>query len=163
MVAPLLILAFMALTAGGLGSWVDSFLSPSLGGHGTHHEDALLETIAVFAGLGGILVAGLVYMVSSDRMEFAKNALAPLYDILFHKYYVDEIYDFLIVKPVKAISAFLEDRGERNGIDFAVDEAAAQVREASRYISWWQNGKVGMYALNMVGGMVVALLFVVFL
>ena len=70
---------------------------------------------------------------------------------------------FFIVKPVKAIGAFLEDKAEKDGIDFSVDQVGAQVREASRGISLWQTGKVRNYALNMVAGMVVILIFVIFL
>jgi NADH-quinone oxidoreductase subunit L len=89
--------------------------------------------------------------------------MAPLYDLLFQKYYVDEIYDFLIVRPTKAIGAFLEQKAEREGIDFVVDEVGLQVKEVSRGISLWQSGKVRTYALNMIVGMVTILLFVVFM
>ncbi len=89
--------------------------------------------------------------------------LAPLYDALYNKYYVDEIYDFLLVKPVKGIGRFLEERAEKQGIDFSVDQVGEQTREVSRGISIWQSGKVRIYALNMVAGMVTILLFVIFL
>ena len=162
MAAPLIVLSFFALVIGFAAHAVDQFLSPVFGTVVVHHEDALLETIAVFAGLGGILTAGLIYMTSHDKLDFAKQAFAPLYDLLFNKFYVDEIYNFLIVKPVRAIGAFLEEKGEREGIDRAVDETAAQVKGISRGISLWQSGKVRIYALNMVVGMVTILMFVVF-
>ena len=92
-----------------------------------------------------------------------KEVFAPLYDLLFHKYYVDEIYDFLIVKPTKAIGTFMEEKAEKQGVDFAVDQVGLQVKEVSRGISFWQTGSVRTYALNMVAGMVIILLFVVFL
>ena len=88
--------------------------------------------------------------------------LAPLYDLLFNKYYVDEIYDFLIVKPTRATGAFLEERAEKLGIDFAVDQVGIQIRETSRLISVWQSGKVRSYAFNMIAGVVIILMFVVF-
>ena len=163
MVVPLLVLAGLALLGGLLGPWVDSFLSPVFGHIVEHHHDNLLETIAVAAGIGGIATAGLLYMVSKDRMSLIKEAMAPLYDLLFHKYYVDEIYDFLIVKPTKAIGLFMEKKAEREGLDFTVDQIGLQVKEASRAISFWQSGKVRTYALNMVAGMVTILLFVVFM
>ena len=76
---------------------------------------------------------------------------------------MDEIYDFFIVKPVKAMGAFMEERAEKDGIDFTVDQVGEQVREVSRGISIWQSGNVRLYALNMVAGLVTILLFVVFL
>ena len=163
MAGPVLILAFLALVMGFSAHWVDQFLGPVFGVTAHHYEDATLETIAVLAGLGGILTAGIVYMTSKDKLEFAKQALAPIYDVLFNKYYIDEIYDFLIVKPIRAIGAFLEQKVEKEGVDYAVDEVGSQVREVSRGISFWQSGNVRSYALNMVVGMVAILLFVVFL
>jgi len=163
MVVPLLVLASLALFSGLLGPLVDSFLSPVFGQVVEHHHDTALETIAVIAGIGGIATAGLLYMVSKDRMSLFKETIAPLYDLLYNKFYVDEIYDFLIVRPTKAIGAFLEQKAEKEGIDFVVDEVGTQVKEVSHIISLWQSGKVRAYALNMVVGMVTILLFVVFM
>ena len=163
MVLPLIILAVFALGGGLLSPMVDGFLAPVFGREAHHFHDGLLETIALIAGIGGIATAALVYQVSKDRIELIKEALAPLYDLVFHKYYIDEIYDLLIVKPTKAIGAFMEEKAEKQGIDFAVDEVGFQVKEVSRRISFWQSGRIRSYALNMVAGMVIILLFVVFL
>jgi len=163
MAVPLLVLATLALFSGLLGPWVDSFLAPVFGHVVEHHHDNVLETIAVLVGIGGIVTAALLYMVSEDRMSLIKEALAPLYDLLFNKFYVDEIYDFLIVRPTKSIGAFIEQKAEKEGIDFIVDEVGMQVKEVSHVISLWQSGKVRTYALNMVVGMVTILLFVVFM
>ena len=163
MVLPLLILATLALGGGVLGPWVDEFLGPVFGREVHHHHDGALETIALLAGIGGIVTATLLYFTGKKRMELIKEAFAPLYDLLFHKYYIDEIYDLLIVKPTKAIGAFLEEKAEKQGIDFSVDQIGFQVKEVSRGISVWQSGRVRTYVLNMIAGMVVILLFVVFL
>ena len=163
MVLPLIILAVFSLGGGLLSPLVDGFLAPVFGREVHHFHDGFLETIALIAGIGGIVTAVLVYQVSKDRIELMKEALAPLYDLVFHKYYIDEIYDLLIVKPTKAIGAFMEEKAEKQGIDFAVDEVGFQVKEVSRRISFWQSGRIRSYALNMVAGMVIILLFVVFL
>jgi NADH-quinone oxidoreductase subunit L len=163
MVIPLLVLATLALGSGVLGPWVDEFLGPVFGREVHHHHDGGLETIALIAGIGGIVTAALLYLTGKKRMELIKEAFAPLYDLLFHKYYIDEIYDLLIVKPTKAIGAFLEEKAEKEGIDFAVDQVGLQVKEVSRGIGVWQSGRVRSYALNMIAGMVIILLFVVFL
>ena len=140
MAVPLLVLASLALFSGLLGPWVDSFLAPVFGHVVEHHHDNVLETIAVLVGVGGIATAALLYMVSEDRMSLVKEALAPLYDLLFNKFYVDEIYDFLIVRPTKSIGAFTEQKAEKEGIDFIVDEVGEQVKDVSRVISVWQSG-----------------------
>ncbi len=164
MTVPLMVLAGLSLAGGLLGPWTHDFLSPVFGGAvSVHHEDAMLEIIAVSAALSGIVVAVAIYMTGKGQLAFVKQMLAPLYELLFNKYYMDEIYDFLIVKPVKGIGKFMEERAEKGGIDFSVDQIGRQVREVSRGISMWQSGKVRMYALNMVAGMVTILLFVIFL
>ncbi|MBT6600503.1 MAG: NADH-quinone oxidoreductase subunit L, partial [Nitrospina sp.] len=163
MIAPLGLLAFLSLTAGFGGGIIDDFLATYFGFHMAHPDDILLETIGLAAGLIGIIGAVGFYMTGKDRLEFAKQMLAPLYDLLFNKYYIDEIYNFLIVKPTRAIGAFLEERVERFGVDFAVDQVGAQTREVSRLISFWQSGNVRLYAFNMIVGVVTILMFVVFL
>ena len=163
MALPLVILAFFSLVMGFAAHWVDGFLAPVFGTVPVHYVDATLETIAVGAGLLGIVIAAVVYMTGQDRLEFAKLAFAPIYDLMYNKFYVDEIYDFLIVRPVKATGAFLAEKAERDGIDHAVDEVGAQVKGVSYGISLWQSGKVRTYALNMIVGVVTILLFVVFL
>ena len=57
----------------------------------------------------------------------------------------------------------MEQKAEKEGIDFVIDEVGVQVKEVSHIISLWQSGKVRTYALNMVVGMVTILLFVVFM
>ena len=163
MIIPLLVLAVLALLGGVLGPWVDSFLAPVFGHIADHPHDNVLETIALVVGVGGIAIAGLLYMVRKDHLALFKEVMAPLYDLLFHKYYVDEIYDYLIVRPTKAIGAFLEQKAEREGLDFTVDQVGLQIKEASHVISLWQSGKVRSYALNMIVGVVTILLFVVFM
>ncbi len=164
MIAPLMVLAGLSLLGGFLGPWVHDFLSPVFGGTvPVHHHNEVLEIVAVAAALGGILTAVALYMTGKGQLALVKDTLAPLYEALFNKYYIDEIYDFVIVKPVKGISKFIEERAEKQGIDFSVDQVGEQAREASRYISMWQSGKVRIYALNMVAGVVTVLLFVIFM
>ncbi|MBT6346971.1 MAG: NADH-quinone oxidoreductase subunit L [Nitrospina sp.] len=163
MVTPLLVLSTLALLGGFLGPWVDSFLGPVFGHIAEHPHDNALESIALLAGIGGIATAALLYMVSKERLALFKEAMAPVYDLLLHKYYVDEIYDYLIVRPTKAIGLFLEQKAERDGVDYVVDQVGLQVREVSHVISLWQSGKVRTYALNMIVGVVTILLFVVFM
>ncbi len=164
MALPLMILGGLSLLGGILSPWAGDFLAPVFGGQvPVHHDDVILEIIAVAAALGGIIAAVAIYMTGKDQLAFVKQILAPLYDAMYNKFYVDEIYDFLIVKPVKAIGKFMEERAEKDGIDFSVDQVGQQVREVSRGLSFWQSGKVRIYALNMVAGVVTILLFVIFL
>ncbi|MGP0566473.1 MULTISPECIES: NADH-quinone oxidoreductase subunit L [unclassified Nitrospina] len=164
MTGPLLILAVFSLLGGAFGHSVDTFLAPVFGGAvPVHHENIVLETAPLLVALVGILGAVGLFMTGSGQLGFLQQVLAPVHDLLYNKYYVDEIYDLLIVKPVKATGKFLEERAEKFGIDFSVDQVGAQMREVSRQISIWQSGNVRLYALNMVAGLITVLLFVIFL
>jgi NADH-quinone oxidoreductase subunit L len=163
MAVPLMVLAFFALVSGFFGPGVFKFLAPVFGGQvPAHHADDLLEGVALIVGLGGVIVAGVLYMTSKEKLDFAKMVLAPVYDVLFRKYYIDEIYDYLIVQPVRSIGEFLENTAEKEGIDYSVDKVGEAVRETSGLIGLWQSGKVRTYALNMLVGLALILMFVVF-
>lgn len=167
MTYPLLILAFFAIFAGFGAPLAHSFLAPVFGGVvPEHHTNGFLEIIAVGVALSGIIVAAIFYAEGGEaegKSDGLKELLAPIHDVLFRKYYIDELYDVLIVQPVKKTGEFIWKTGEQKGIDFVVDEVGAQVKEMSRLLSIWQSGKVRIYALNMIAGTVFVLIFVVFL
>ena len=121
--------------------------------------------IAVGVALSGIVVAAALYGDGQveDKPGGLKELLAPVYDVLIRKYYIDELYDVLIVKPIKKTGDFIWNTGEKKGIDFVVDQIGLQVKEVSHLLSIWQSGKVRGYALNMIAGAVFVLIFVVFL
>jgi NADH-quinone oxidoreductase subunit L len=75
------------------------------------------------------------------------------------KFYVDEIYDALIVKPVNALADFFNRVIERDVIDGLVNGTGRLVQYSSRQLRYLQSGQVGAYVLLMVIGMVI--LFVV--
>ena len=79
-----------------------------------------------------------------------------------NKFYVDEIYDFIIVKPFKALSAFLSNIIERSGIDALVNGVGKAVNYSSRQIRLLQSGLVGSYILLMVAGLLLLLIIQLF-
>ncbi len=167
MTYPLLILAFFAIFAGFGAPLAHSFLAPVFGGVvPEHHANGFLEIVAVGVALSGIIVAAIFYAEGGEaegKSDGLKELLAPIHDVLFRKYYIDELYDVLIVQPVKKTGEFIWSTGEKKGIDFVVDQVGEQVKEASYNLSVWQSGKVRVYALNMVAGVVFVLICVVFL
>ncbi len=164
MVGPLMILAFLSLFAGYMAGWVNEFLAPVFGGHVVHgHHDGIMEAIAITVSLLGIVSAVGLYLTGKNQLEFVKTVGAPLYDLMYNKFYVDELYHYLIAKPMRVIGKFFEERAERDGIDFSVNMVGDQVREVSQMISLLQSGKVRWYAMNMVAGLILVLLFVIFL
>jgi len=79
-----------------------------------------------------------------------------------NKFYVDEFYDFIIVKPFKALSRFLSNVVEKSGIDALVNGVGKGINYSGRQIRLLQSGFVGSYILLMVVGLLVLLIIQLF-
>jgi NADH-quinone oxidoreductase subunit L len=79
----------------------------------------------------------------------------PIQKALYHKYYVDEIYDQVIVKPLYVISRVFENVIERLGIDNIVNGSGKIVVEGSKLSRLIQTGRIGYYIFVMVIGIIV--------
>ncbi len=79
-----------------------------------------------------------------------------------NKFYVDEIYDFIIVKPFTALSRFLSNVIEKSGIDALVNGVGKGINYSGRQIRLLQSGFVGSYILLMVVGLLVLLIIQLF-
>jgi NADH-quinone oxidoreductase subunit L len=78
--------------------------------------------------------------------------------VLENKWYVDELYDTIIVKPLGNVSAFFKNVVEKSGIDGAVNGVGKLVNYSSRQLRLLQNGQVGSYILFMVLAIIVIVL-----
>lgn len=79
-----------------------------------------------------------------------------------NKFYVDEFYDFIIVKPFKALSRFLSNVVEKSGIDALVNGVGKGINYSGRQIRLLQSGYVGTYILLMVAGLLLLLIIQLF-
>ncbi|PWT70461.1 MAG: NADH-quinone oxidoreductase subunit L, partial [Bacteroidetes bacterium] len=79
--------------------------------------------------------------------------------VLANKWYVDEIYDAIFVKPLNALARFLNSIVEKSIIDWIVNGVGRIIQYGSRQIRLLQSGQVGAYVLLMVIGIVI--LFIV--
>ena len=79
-----------------------------------------------------------------------------------NKFYVDEIYDAIIVKPLQIFSGFLKNVVEKSGIDALVNGVGKAVNYSSRQIRLLQSGLVGSYILLMVAGLLLLLIIQLF-
>jgi len=161
MTIPLIILAILSVVGGYVGlpavisehNAFASFLSPVVHNFGTHHLSHGTEW-----GLMGLSVAVSVLMIIvaysvHRKPDFKENT--GLAKVLENKWYVDEIYDAIIVKPLQAFSDLLDRFAERQGIDGIVNGVGKTVRWGSDRLRLLQTGQVGTYIFIMVLGMVV--------
>ena len=158
---PIVILAAGAVVAGYIP--VASFLSPVFG------QPAEVGTLA-FWGLAGLTLAAsavgfaVAYLLYARRPDLAvawRTRLGPIHTLVEHKYYIDELYDRLFVRPGLALARFLNDVVEPRVIDGAVNAVADFTLLEAREFRLLQTGRVRSYALVTLGGAVGVLLIVI--
>jgi NADH-quinone oxidoreductase subunit L len=82
--------------------------------------------------------------------------------VLQNNWYVDELYNAIIVRPLKSLSLFLNNVIERSGIDGLVNGVGKGINYSSRQIRLLQNGQAGAYILMMVIGMIILFIIQMF-
>ena len=101
----------------------------------------------------GLAVAFLFYIVRTDVPEKLARALRPLYLFLLNKWYFDELYDFLFVRPAFAIGRLLWKGGDQRIIDgLGPDGVSALAAAVGRVTSRLQTGYLYHYAFAMLLG-----------
>jgi len=95
------------------------------------------------------------YYVKNTKilLEFKKTNM-PLYNFLLNKWYIDELYDFIIVNPLKKIGIFLWKKGDQNTIDrFGPDGISKIIKLISNKAVQFQSGYIYDYAFVMLIGL----------
>jgi len=119
----------------------------------SHATEILLMLISVAAGVTGILLARHFYLKNIKPIEWLIERFKKLYNLLFNKYYVDEIYDFLIVTPlIKTSEKFLWKISDAMIIDGFVNGTAEMIDDIAKVIRKVQTGVAQFYALIMIFG-----------
>ncbi|HXH13199.1 MAG TPA: NADH-quinone oxidoreductase subunit L [Alphaproteobacteria bacterium] len=172
---PLMILAGLSTVAGFIGipiiegaNVIRAYLEPvfaryplpaTLVPHAVH--DPILELVMMGVSLalagGGILLALYLYLIDPSLPERLSVRFQGLYRLLMGKYYVDELYDRLVVEPVKSASRWLWARVDVAVVDGMVNQAGAFVRRDSVWLSRVQSGFVRNYALSIFLGAVMVI------
>jgi NADH-quinone oxidoreductase subunit L len=188
MTIPLMILAVLSVIGGfigipaifGGGNHFEHFLHPvfeksieikeemlAAQGHAVHHAHStewMLMGIVFIIVISGIGLAYVLYMKKTDLPGIISQRLGVIYKLVFNKYYVDEIYNFLIVQPLKNISNIVLWKFiDVKIIDGAVNGTGFLVRSTSRVLRGIQTGFVQNYALVFVFGVIALILYVVFI
>jgi NADH-quinone oxidoreductase subunit L len=181
MTVPLMVLAFFAVVAGYV-SWpkalggseaFDRYLDPvfspaaeALRSASSEHAGELssvaLMGFSVLAALIGIVLASWWYLRSTDVPEQLAERYADLYRILTHKYYVDEFYNWLIVRPLRGVSEkFLWHVVDSEVIDnVMVNGAAEGTSGVGGILRRIQSGNISSYATWVLLGVVLWLLYI---
>ena len=156
MLVPLVILAVLSL-AGGFLFKIPEFLSTVFPAFEVP-EDTTLMLIASSAGILGILLAYLLYVVRpSIPVALAAN-LRGLHTLVYNKYYVDEIYSATVVKPLVGGSRLVLWKGVDAGlIDGTVNGVGTAARGVGSVLRLMQSGNLRSYATWVAFGSVLVI------
>ncbi len=164
MTIPLMLLAVGAISAGWLGisetlgggNFIGHFLHPVLGHphvHAGEDEEWMVMGISIACAVGGILVSWIFYVLKPEIPKNLAAGFKGIYTVLWNKYYVDELYDAIIVRPTmwlaKSILIPVTDGTIIEGIVNGVPKAIADFGQRLRKL---QTGSVQDYALIMAIG-----------
>lgn len=173
MTIPLIVLAVLSIVGGLVGipelfmnngHRLESFLLPVFENskqymeqhaHPSHSTEWMLLAVSV-----SLIVLVILFAVRTFAKGKESEEATGLGKLLQNKWYVDELYEGLIVKPLLALGAVLNNVIERSGIDRLVNGVGRAVQYGSRQLRLIQSGNVGSYILMMVLGIVGLILLV---
>lgn len=172
MTIPLILLAAGALGAGwvgiptilGGGAHIAHFLEPVLGHpefHGTHAQEFGVMGLSTTIAISGIIIAAIFYLIKTlIPLRLAKN-FSFIYRTLFNKYYVDELYSLIIIRPTLWVANSIIERftdakiieGIVNGVPRTIGRFAGVLRKV-------QTGLAQHYAIIMAAGVFIMIVLI---
>jgi len=167
MTIPLWILAVLSILGGLLNLPVlltlEHWLEPAIG----HHEApaAWIEItgiiLSILIATFGFLLAYARYVRQESRATSLTNVFQALAPHAENKWYVDEFYNMVIVKPILVASEWFATVMDRMGIDALVNGTGRLSMTVGDYARRLQNGAVPTYALSILIGVVVVVVYFV--
>ncbi|MGH9803604.1 MAG: NADH-quinone oxidoreductase subunit L, partial [Candidatus Acidiferrales bacterium] len=129
----------------------------------THAEELSLMAVAVLTTALGLGVAYLFYILNPKLADSTAETLAAAYRVLKNKYYVDELYDAAVVRPLHWLSDRVFWQAVDVGIvDGAVNGAASRARGFGQTVRYLQSGNTRSYAAWVIVGAVAVLSYFIF-
>lgn len=161
MTFPLIVLAILSIIGGYVGlpevisehHALAAYLSPVVSNASEHHFAAATEWSLMGLSVGLAVLMIIVAYARTKKPNFVPNT--GMAKFVENKWYVDELYDAVIVRPLAGLSRLLDRFAERSGIDGIVNGVGKLVRWSSDRIRLLQNGQVGTYIFVMVIGIVI--------
>ncbi|MCG3118108.1 MAG: NADH-quinone oxidoreductase subunit L [bacterium] len=175
MTLPLMILAGLSIVGGWIGiphlnqfeHWLEPamarFIPEGAALHAEAHEGSFglevgLMAVSVLVALAGIYFAYQMYLAKAGAADRVAARLSGIYNLLKRKYYVDEIYDALFVRPLLWLSEnFFWKIFDVKIIDGTVNGSAKFFGGVASVLRRWQTGIVQNYAVTLVLGLIVIL------
>jgi NADH-quinone oxidoreductase subunit L len=168
---PLILLAIPSLVIGWMtvGSILHGdYFGEAIRGAAEHGGEAFTGPLAMtlhgfsqlpfLLALSGFLLATYIYLFNPALADKAKKALHPLWSLLDHKYWFDELYQAVFARGGMALGRGLWKGGDVGVIDnVLIDGTSAGVGRIAAAVRWVQSGYLYTYAFAMILGLVVLL------
>ncbi|MCA3273655.1 MAG: NADH-quinone oxidoreductase subunit L [Roseomonas sp.] len=175
MLVPLLLLAVGAVFAGAvfapsfIGHHWEEFWNGAIVNapsnhimHHVHDVPGWVPLAPTIVGLGGIALAYVMYMFAPNLPGALARAFPGVHRFLLNKWYFDELYDAIFVRPAQALARGFWKIGDVRIIDGVPNGLAASVAGAARQAVALQTGRVASYAFTMIVGLVVLVSLLLF-
>ncbi|MFY7792006.1 MAG: NADH-quinone oxidoreductase subunit L [Candidatus Fonsibacter ubiquis] len=134
------------------------FLKQTAHGHPPLWLLILIPTLVISA----IPLSFILFLKRKDIVENFINSQKPLYNFLVKKWYFDELYDLIFVRPFRSIGNFLWQRGDVKTIDaYGPDGIARVVKNLSDRASSMQSGYLYHYATILLIGLIIIVTFLI--
>ncbi len=147
-----------AMVTGGEGAPAEHALAAeaSAGEHGGSSMEMMLMIFSVLVAGAGILTATYFFKWKPEAADSVAASMSGVHSLLLNKYYVDELYNAIIVQPIKRVSTGVLWKGVDAGmIDGTVNAVGLVVRGWSAVLRRLQTGSVRAYAMSLFVGVVV--------
>jgi NADH-quinone oxidoreductase subunit L len=181
MLGPLVVLALLSIVGGwaGIHHRFDNFLAPvfessataaktfeggaaTQGGEEGPGVETTLMAVSVAAAVLGFLLAFLLYRRKPELPGRIAASVHGLYSAVANKYWIDELYAWIFIKPLIAISGVVFWRGIDQGvIDATLDGSADTARDVSDNLRHMQSGNLRSYAGWVAVGAMVVIIYMV--
>jgi NADH-quinone oxidoreductase subunit L len=171
MTIPLIVLAVLAVLGGALGlpefwgatNWMhhhlDSIIAHKSPSVLNHTKEWTLMAIAVCAAGATIFFGYMVYIKNQILPEANDEKLTGIKKLIYNKYYVDELYQMVITKPLDGLSVLFYKFLDLQVVDGIVNGIGSIVMGFSSAIRKVQTGHIGFYIFGMVVGIITILFF----
>jgi NADH-quinone oxidoreductase subunit L len=126
------------------------------------HLDPLFSLTPIVLALSGILIAAVLYKKQNNRAANIAASIGGLYNIIYNKFYIDEVYLFITRKVIFNLIAKPASWFDRNVVDGTMNSIALTTEKISRSIKGMQSGKVQSYAIYFFGGIVGLILIFIY-
>ncbi|HPR63532.1 MAG TPA: NADH-quinone oxidoreductase subunit L [Thermoanaerobaculia bacterium] len=178
MTIPLIVLGILSIVGGLIGipgslNRIEHYLDPVIpeihghiahAGHLTHGEEIVLIFLSVAVALAGILTARALYLKDSDwtKVKGFVRRHPGIHSVVFHKYYVDEFYVMIIIRPFRKLADFCSFVIDTLLVDGTVNLTGFFVQLFGDILRFFQTGNVRNYALGLFMALV-AVIWIFFL